>query len=161
MSLNPTSPVTGAAISGLTSPTYTMTEDNADANSRRFMVTALGGTQTNVETHSASSPFTATVSRPQSLKTLPRANAVTGLIPAPPVNRYKIRFAKGVTIQGGTALALTETQSSIEVILNMPAGFELAANDIEDSKALFSFAIGFLSGNAQGLLDMAMTGLLK
>lgn len=59
MSFTLTSPITGAAQTGFTSPTYTLTSDLApDNNGKQVAVTALGGTQVGVTTHSVAAPFT-------------------------------------------------------------------------------------------------------
>ena len=72
---NPTSPVTGAAQTGLTTPTYTFVADVApDANGKQVAVTALGGTQVGVTPHSVASPFTGTFVRPKSFKALGQPN---------------------------------------------------------------------------------------
>lgn len=53
MAFTLTSPITGAAQTGFTTPTYTHVSDVApEANGRQVAVTALGGTQTNVIAHS-------------------------------------------------------------------------------------------------------------
>jgi len=71
MTISYTNPVTGAAQTGLTSPTYTLVADIApDVNGRQWAVSALGGTQTGVRTHSASDPFTITVMRPKVFQSL-------------------------------------------------------------------------------------------
>lgn len=49
MTWSPSSPLTGASQSDLTSPTYTLTSDVApNSNGEQAAVTALGGTQTGV-----------------------------------------------------------------------------------------------------------------
>jgi hypothetical protein len=68
MAYSPTSPVTGAAQTGLTSPTYTLSTDVAPSiNGKQHAITALGGTQTGVNSHSVAAPFTCTFVRPQPL----------------------------------------------------------------------------------------------
>lgn len=160
MSLNPSSPVTGAAVTGLTSPTYTLTEDVNGPNNRVFFVTALGGTQTNVETHSASSPYSISISRPKTVKVLPRANA-QGNYPSVPMNEYRVVFRKGCTINGTVVGVAQEVPITAELKIRLPAGFELSTNDPEEAKALFSLIGGFLYANASGLYDLVSTSLLK
>jgi len=71
MSFNLTSPVTGASQTGFTAPTYTLTVDTApDVNAKQWAVTALGGTQAGVSSHSVASPFTVTMFRPKVLRLL-------------------------------------------------------------------------------------------
>lgn len=68
-------------VSGLTNPTYTLVEDRAnDTNARQFYVSALGGTQTGVETHSVRRPFTVTAWRPKNLVQPGSVDPTTGLL---------------------------------------------------------------------------------
>jgi len=162
MSFAPSSPVTGATVTGLTTPTYTFVEDQAPAsNIRRFVVTTLGGTQTNVETHSISSPFYLDVSRPVQIKTLPRASALTGQYPQLPVNEFRVKLVKGATINGSIAGASAETQIIFDLRMRVPTGVELTTNDPEELKAALSMLGGFIFSNANGLNDLVTTGLLK
>lgn len=97
MSFAPSSPVTGAAVSGLTSPTYTIAVDVAPSiNGKQYAVTALGGTQAGVDVNTVSKPFTLSFFRPVALKTLPSVNPVTGVIKNIPMNQYKLITRKGV-----------------------------------------------------------------
>jgi len=160
MALNPTSPVTGATISGLTTPTYTITEDNPpDGDSRKWVITALGGTQTGVEVHSVSSPFSIVVTRPKQFKSLGRINPVTGAYAAFPTNETRVRMYKGATIVSG--VVSSETTAVFDARFRIPAGTDLSGNDVEDIKALYSLLGGFLWANAQGMYDLATTGMLK
>lgn len=161
MALNPTSPITGSAMTGFTSPTYTFSEDTTDADSRRLVFTAAGGTQVGVETHSVSSPFFLTISRPKQIKFLPRANPVSGLYPAIPVNEYRVKLCKGGTVNGSIAGAASETQVLIDTRIRVPAGLELSSNDPEEIKAAICCYAGFMYSNASGLYDLVSTGLLK
>lgn len=152
---SPSSPVTGAAITGFTSPTYTLTADLAPGNNgKQFAVTALGGTQANVTTHSVSDPFTVTMFRPQILRSLPAANPVTGVVKEYPVNTYKVISRKG-------AIANTNGQPQICVIttkIDVVAGVD-SLNPAE-VKALLSCHIGVLSQQSSGIADTITTGLL-
>jgi len=100
MSLTLTSPVTGGAQTGLTSPTYTLATDTAPTSAgKQYAVSALGGTQAGVDASSTPSrPFTWTGSRPAVLRQLPALNASTGLLPNVPNNVYKVLVRKGVTV---------------------------------------------------------------
>ncbi len=96
MSFAPASPITGAVVTGLTSPTYTHVVDVAPSiNGKQYAVTALGGTQTSVDVNSVSKPFTISFFRPNTLRVLPQANPVTGVIKNIPVNTYKLVTRKG------------------------------------------------------------------
>jgi hypothetical protein len=81
MTVSVTSPVTGSAQTGLTSPTFTLTTDVApDVNGKQWVVTALGGTQTGVSVHSVASPFSLTFWRPKISRILGQPNINTGII---------------------------------------------------------------------------------
>ena len=101
MTWNPTSPVTGAPGTGLTSPTYTIVADIApDVNGVARAVTTLGGTQTGVEISSPSNPFTMLATRPKVLRTLPSLLA-NGQLPSVPKNTWVIAVRKGVDVLAG------------------------------------------------------------
>jgi hypothetical protein len=67
MSFSLTSPITGGAQTGFTSPTYTIAVDSSPNGQagKQYAVTAIGGTQTGVDTSSSpSNPFTVNLVRP-------------------------------------------------------------------------------------------------
>lgn len=149
------SPVTGAAVTGLTSPTFTLVSDTAPSqNGKQYAVIALGGTQTNVETHSVSKPFTVTFFRPQVLKTLPAANPVTGIIKDVPMNTYKLITRKGVMPSSGQAPVVARITTTIDV----PAGSD--SYEPEDLKALASIHAGVFWAEAQDIVDAMLTGVI-
>lgn len=155
MTWNLTSPITGAAQTGFTSPTYTLTADTAsDVNGKQSAVTALGGTQTGVVAHSVASPFTIAFWRPKVLKILGRTNPVTGLLPSVPLNTYKVVTKKGVLPLAGQPHALGRITSVIEV----PSGSDAA--DPANLRAMFSAHIGALNQQAAGMGDTAITGVM-
>lgn len=155
MAISVTSPVTGAAQTGFTSPTYTLVSDIAPSiNGKQWAVSALGGTQTGVTTHSVASPFTISAFRPQVLKGLGKANPVTGLIANVPNNTYKVITRKGVTPLAGQPVRTLTITSTIEV----PAGADLA--DPSNVRAALSAHIGSLSQQAAGVGDTAVLGIL-
>jgi hypothetical protein len=155
MSFAPSSPVTGAAVTGLTSPTYTLTADTApNINGKQYAITALGGTQTNVDTHSVSKPFTLTFFRPQVLRALPSANPITGIVKNVPVNTYKMITRKGAVPYVNQA-ALT---ARITTIIEVPAGTD--TYEPEDLKAMLSSHAGALFASASGIADTVLTGVM-
>lgn len=155
MTWNLTSPITGAAQTGFTSPTYTLTADTAsDVNGKQSAVTALGGTQTGVVAHSVASPFTIAFWRPKVLKILGRTNPVTGLLPSVPLNTYKVVTKKGVLPLAGQPHALGRITSVIEV----PSGSDAA--DPANLRAMFSAHIGALNQQSAGMGDTAITGVM-
>jgi len=156
MSFTLTSPITGGAQTGFTSPTYTLATDTAPSNTgKQYAVSAIGGTQAGVDTSSSPSrPFTITLSRPASLRALPAVNGATGVLPSVPVNVYKIVVRKGVTPLAGQAArtALAEVQLSI------PAGSDSA--DAPNLRAMLSLLIGSLTSISASIGDTATTGVI-
>lgn len=155
MTVSITSPVTGAAETGLTSPTYTHVADQApDVNGKQVAVTALGGTQTGVISHSVAAPFTTSVWRPKTFKVLPKTNPVTGQIPNVPVNTYKVITRKGVLPLAGQPYSIARMTTIIEI----PAGSDTA--DPANLRAMQSMHVGVLSQVSAGLGDTTIAGVL-
>jgi len=149
-----TGAVTGAAITGFTAPTYTLSADTAaDDNARQSIVSALGGTQAGVVVSSVSQPFSVTVTRPRTLRTLGRPN-LNGLITQIGRNTYRWIFRKGVLPLAGQPFQT----GIIRVEHEIPAGSELA--DLPNIKGLYSFFGGFAFANAQGMVDTVQNALL-
>lgn len=147
--------VTGSAQTGLTGPIYNTTVDTPpDFNSKQVAVTSLGGTQTGVDSHSVSRPFTLTVSKPKNLAVLGKPNPATGLISSVPFNTYKVLTRKGVTPLAGQppvpCLLRTEFQ--------IPAGSDVA--DPANLRAAISAHIGFLTAVSAGIGDTMVTGIM-
>jgi hypothetical protein len=117
-------------------------------------VTALGGTQANVDVHGASKPFTITFSRPQNIRSAPVPNPVTGVMSNSPRNVYSVVVRKGVapgTSQNPQVMVL-------RCDLSVVAGADLV--EPEDIRAALSFLIGSLSQVSSGLGDTLITNLL-
>jgi len=154
MTWNPTTPITGAAQTGFTTPTYTIASDVApDVNGKQHAVTALGGTQAGVTAHSIQSPFTVTFVRPRVFKYLGKTNPVTGLLPNVPKNTWKILIRKGVTPLAGQPASIM----NITITCDIPAGADTA--DAANIRAAFSAAIGALSQQSAGIGDSAVSGI--
>jgi hypothetical protein len=155
MSFSLSTPVTGAAQTGFTSPTYTLAADQApDVNGKQFVVTAIGGTQPGVTSHSTSSPFTVTAWRPKVAKSLGVANPTTGIIPNIPNNTYKVLVRKGVT----PAVGQQVRPMAFTCEMPIPAGAD--ANDAANVRAGLSLLIGVLTQIAASLGDTLVTGTL-
>lgn len=155
MSFGPSSPVTGASQTGLTTPTYTLTEDvGPNSHSEQYAVTALGGTQTGVEAHSVSKPFTVTCERPAQFRQLGTPNPVTGVISNVPMNVYKVRVRKGVEVDS----TQTPKIAMAELKISVPAGAD--SYDAESIRAMLSCLIGTLSGDSAGIGDLCIDGVL-
>lgn len=155
MTVSITSPVTGAAETGFTSPTYTHVADQApDVNAKQVAVTALGGTQTGVIAHSVAAPFTVSVFKPKVFKVLGRVNPVTGQLASVPMNVYKVITRKGV-------LPLADqpyTTARMTTIIEIPAGSDTA--DAANLRAMQSMHIGSLTQVSAGLGDTTVAGVL-
>nr|WEU70902.1 MAG: hypothetical protein 2 [Hangzhou atkins-like virus 1] len=154
MSFNLSSPVTGGAQTGFTSPTYTLTADSApNGFGRQWAVTALGGTQAGVDVHSVSKPFTITSFRPAQLRALPVPNNVTGVIKNIPYNTWKLLVRKG-------ALPAANNNPVINRIIVQSEVY--AGTDTYESanvRAMVSLAVGALSQQSAGIGDMYVTGI--
>jgi len=155
MAFAPSSLITGAAVTGLTTPTYIITVDTPPAiNAKQYAVTALGGTQTGVDVNTVSKPFSISFFRPVQLRSLPAANPVTGVIKNIPMNQYKLITRKGAQPSANTPAMTARITTTIEV----PAGSD--TYEPEEIRALISshFGVGF--STASGIADTVLTGVL-
>jgi len=156
LSFSLTTPVTGGAQTGFTSPTYTIAADTAPTNTgKQYAVSAIGGTQAGVDASSTPSrPFTVTLSRPANLKALPAVDPVTGALRSVPRNVYKILVRKGATPLAGqpaSTVFLTAT-------LDIPAGCDSA--DPSNVRAALSLLIGSLNQISASIGDTVVTGVI-
>lgn len=155
MSYSLTSPVTGAAQTGFTSPTYTHVPDQApDVNAKQYAVTALGGTQAGVTVHSVSSPFTTNMWRPKVFQNLGKPNPTTGLISKVPRNTYKLITRKGVLPLAGQPFQ----NLLITTIIEVPAGSDTA--DAANIRAALSLHGGAIAQASAGIGDTLVLGVL-
>jgi hypothetical protein len=155
MAMTLSSPVTGGAQTGFTAPTYTLTADTPpDANSKQWAVTAIGGTQAGVTTHSVAAPFTYTVTRPKTFRALGKPNPVTGLVKDVPMNKYQNLVRKGVLPLAGQPFATTLIYGTY----NIPAGSDTA--DAPNLKAAVSLFTGGTWQMAAGIGDTVISGIL-
>lgn len=154
--MNITSPITGAAQSGLTSPTYSVTEDRAPyPNGKQWLVSACGGTQPGVSPNSLGKPFTISWFRPAVIKIVTVAiGSAFGLIANPPRNQWKLVVRKAMNINnlGGYAMG------NATVTFDIPVG---AIDTHEESvEALVSALMGALSqAPSQFVSDIKSGGL--
>jgi hypothetical protein len=154
MTYGVTSPVTGAAQTGFTSPTYTLTSDVApDINGKQHAVSAVGGTQSGVDANTVSRPFSLTFIRPKQLRQLGNPNPVTGVISNVPRNTYKLITRKGVLPLAGQPSQTMIITTVIEVV----AGSDTA--DASNVRAALSLHIGALSQQSAGIGDTSVTGI--
>jgi len=155
MSFNPSSPVTGAAQTGFTSPTYTLTADTAPAiNGKQFAITAVGGTQAGVDANTVSKPFTSTFFRPVQLRTLPAVNPLTGVLKSVPVNSYKLITRKGALPAANQVPSIAR----VTTVIDVPAGTD--TYEPEELRAMLSAHIGLLNAQSAGIGDTVTTGIV-
>jgi hypothetical protein len=152
MTMTLTSPVTGTAQTGLTSPTYTLVTGTApDQNGRSYSVSALGGTQTGVDVNSASKPFTVTAWWPKVLRGLQYISG-SGRNVQVPKNVYKWITRKGVIVHTD----LPSEQMVITTEISVPAGADTL--DAANVRAAISAHLGSVSQNSQELGNTAVSG---
>lgn len=155
MTVSISSPISGSAQTGFTSPTYTLTTDTPPSqNGKQWAVTALGGTQAGVLTHSVSNPFTLSFFKPAFPRSLPPANPITGIIKNISNNVYKFLTRKGVL----PAASQVSVPASISTELKIPAGSD--SYDSANLKAMISAHIGSLQQFSAGLGDTVITNIM-
>lgn len=155
MSFAPASPITGAAVTGLTSPTYTHVADVApNINGKQYAVTALGGTQTGVDVNSVSKPFTISFFRPTVLRTLPQANPLTGIVKNVPINTYKLITRKGAAPAVNQSILVPK----ITTVIECPAGVD--TYEPEEIRAMVSAHFGVGWAQADGISQTVLTGVI-
>ncbi|DAD50002.1 coat protein [ssRNA phage Gephyllon.1_12] len=156
MSISLSSPVTGGAQTGFTSPTYTTVADiyPGGVNGKQYAVTALGGTQTGVRAHAVSDPFTIAFTRPTSPKALQSPNSVTGRYGNIPKNSYSVIVRKGVNYAANQAPELALCRMYCEI----PAGAD--AYDPANIRAMNSLLVGAVNAQSAGWGDTQVTGIL-
>lgn len=140
MALNLTSPVTGAAQTGFTAPTYTLVPDIAPGiNAKQWAVSGLGGTQAGVRVHTVSDPFTIAVFRPLTLKSLPTGQLTNSILKAVPRNEYTQITRVGLIPAAGQVPIPVAFKQSFPI----PAGAD--AYDIARARGALSLHIGALT----------------
>jgi hypothetical protein len=156
MSFTLTSPVTGGAQTGFTSPTYTIVADTAPTSAgKQYAVSAIGGTQTGVDTSSSpTKPFTVTLSRPANLTQVAAVDPVTGALKKINRNVYNILTRKGVIPLTGQPAQTMFVRTTIDV----PAGADFA--DAPNVRAALSLHLGSLSSISASIGDTAVTGVI-
>jgi len=155
MTINFTTPVTGAAQTGFTSPTYTLTADVApDINARQQAVTAIGGTQTGVRVHSSTDQFTITSWRPKVFQVLGKPNPTTNVIKYVPFNKFRVLTRKGTIPLAGQAAVV----SSVDTVVSVAAGADTA--DAPNVRAMQSLHYAALNQQSAGIGDTTISGIM-
>lgn len=155
MSFNPTSPITGTAQTGLTSPTFTIVADTPpDANGKQYAVSALGGTQAGVKPNLLSAPFTLAMFRPKTFAVVGTVNPVTGQLRSQARNRFSVIVRKGVIPLAGQAAQ----NMVITCHIDIPAGADTA--DELSIRSALSAAFGLFNSNSSAIGDTVVSGVL-
>lgn len=119
---------------------------------KQFAVSALGGTQTGVDVHSISKPYTLTWVKPRIFKMLGMPDA-SGVIRNVGKNVWKLISRKGVVPAAGQSTSML----LIETVISVPAGAE--TYDAASVRAALSAHIGALNQQSAGLGDSVVSGL--
>lgn len=147
--------IAGAAVTGLTSPTYTVTADLVTPpNMKQYVVSALGGTQTDVSLHSVASPFLISMTKPSVFRPLSLVNPMTGRLTSVPRNTWKMICLKGATPLAGQAAVPILGRTEFVI----PAGVDSA--DPNEVAAFMSFYAGVLWSQASGIAASLKDGVL-
>lgn len=149
---SPDTSITGGLQSNLSSPTYTLATDTADALSKSYAVTGLGGTQTGVRAHTAGDPFNLTIRR-ERYKARPSINPVSGQYPNVPLNRTELVVTKGLKIDSSGTIR----PARFRLIAEIPAGAE--SNDSINIEAMTSFLVGTLNEESADFGQTLIAGL--
>lgn len=152
MPFNLSSPVTGAAVTGLTSPTYTVVADSVPGLTKSYYVSALGGTQAGVNAHTIGKPFTTSFKVPPTLFTPGVADA-SGVLRSPVRrNVYTHITRKGAVPVVGQAPRICMIRTTIEV--------EAGAETVDPSELFAMLSLHYGSGTQQlnGIRDTVLTG---
>lgn len=150
-----TTPVTGSPQTGTTSPTFTLTVDSLpDFNGKQSVVSALGGTQPGVTTHSASSPFSIAFFKPKAVKTLPKVDLNGGYSAGIPVNVYSFYVRKGAVPAANQVAvsAWTKVQHGV------PAGTDTYSP--AEIRAMVSLTYGLLWNRSAGIGDTLVSSVM-
>lgn len=154
--INLSSPVTGAAVTGLTGTVnYTVASDQPpNSYSKQWYVTASGVTNVGADVaSSASRPWTFTFTKPSVLKSL---NSVdnTGVLRQVGFNTYDYLMRKGITPLAGQASRVMNWRTSFPILVGSDTADAL---NLRTATAAY---IGVLSQQAPGLVDTFISGSL-
>lgn len=141
----------GVATNYLTSPVLTTVKDKPlDTNQNQVACTALAsGTATNGRYHTPSDPFTATSSRPKSVKTLQSVGDDLDQY-----NEYSILVRKGVKCRSTGEIRV----QTVRIIYRIPVGAE--TYDAVNVALGASLAHGIIAEESSGIVDTIISGLL-
>jgi len=152
MAINLSGAVTGAAQTGLTSPTYTVASAQAPTSlGKQYIVASLGGTQTGVEPHAGSNPFLINFVVPANYRSVQMVNSA-GVGLSRGMNVTSVKVLKGVSVDG----AANKRNALFDLQCRIPPGADVY--DPESIRAAISFLIGVLSNQSAGFGDTVIAG---
>jgi len=156
MTVSVTSPLSGSAQTGFTSPAFVLLTDTAPGiNGKQVAVASATGTLPGTVTfHSVSNPFTHTFTKPVNIKVANSAVPSTGVIPPAGKNAYKLLTRKGVLRYSGAQPEVF----TIDSTLSVPVGAD--TYDIANIRAALSAHIGYLQQVSAGLGDTLSSGVM-
>jgi hypothetical protein len=155
MTIALTSPVTGTAQTGFTAPTYTIVADSAvDSNVKRWIVTALGGTQVGVRVHSISDEFSVAFVKPKVTKSAPLFSSLSPQTAKVQFNRYWLIVRKG----GIPASGLNAVPQIIRAPIDIAGGVD--SYDAASIRGMLSLFGGVYTQLSSGLGDTLINGAM-
>lgn len=154
MAISVTSPITGSAQTGFTSPSFTVVNDTAPTSNGKQVVVSAASGASGITAGSIASPATVNFTRPVTLRVLSPVNPVTGVLKEVPKNTFKQITRKGVLPLAGQAfdVMLITTEFSV------PAGADVA--DPVNVRAGVSLHIGYANQQSANIGDTLVTGIL-
>lgn len=151
MTVSLTTPVTGAAQTGLTAPSFTLVTGSApDTNGRQYAVSAISVTPASVDINTASRPFSVTAWWPKLVRAL-QYIAGSGRSVQVPNNVYKWVTRKGVTVHADLPPAIMVVTTTAEV----PAGSDTV--DATAVRLAMSAHLGAVAQNSAGFGDTCVS----
>lgn len=146
--------ITGTAQTGFTTPTYTIAADASGVDSKKYVVSALGGTQAGVNVHSISNPFYLEFRRPAVFKTVGMPNPNTNILTSQPKNKFTVKTIKGVLPLAGQSAQMMTIRTEVEI----PAGADTA--DASNIRAALSAHFGAVGQQSAGFGDTTVQGTI-
>lgn len=154
MTIALSSPVTGSAQTGFTSPTYTIAADASGVDNKKYVVTTLGGTQAGVVPHSISNPFSIEFRRPSTFKVVGMPSPTTNVLTSQPKNKFSVKTIKGVLPLAGQSPQMMVIRTEVEI----PAGADTA--DSPNIRAALAAHFGAVNQQSAGFGDTTILGTI-
>lgn len=155
MALSLPASLAGSTVPGLTSPSFTLTAGNQNAlNERVYNVTAVTNGATG-SVHTASLPFSIKITRPKDVATVPPVSP-GGVRPPIPKNQYVVSLIKGV--QNDTLYPKVEI-ILCRATLSVPAGVDLLANNLDQTRVAASCFGSVIATLMSGLVSTTIDGV--